>query len=445
MSDHLRTRRLAALDHAHLWHPFTQQRRWTRRDPLIIERGDGVYLIDTEGRRYIDGVSSLWTNVHGHRHPRLDEALRRQLERLAHSTLLGLTHPPAIELAARLAEIAPWGLNRVFFSDNGSTATEVALKMAFQYQQQIGATGRTRFAALAGAYHGDTIGAVSVGSIPLFHRIYRPMLFDALALPAPVEPGGEEERDALRDALALLDEHGAELAALIVEPLVQGAAGMKMHSPAYLQPILERARSLGVLVIADEVAVGFGRTGTLFAVEQVGFSPDFLCLAKGIAAGYLPLAATLTTETVYEAFLGEPEAHRQFFHGHTFTGNPLACAVALENLEIFEEEALLEQVQRRSLHLRQLLEGWTRAPGIGSVRQTGMMVGIDLIDPDTGAPYAPSAQMGYRVCMEARARGAILRPLGDTLVINPPLAIDDATLTALVRTTWEAVRAAQAS
>lgn len=437
-----RTRQLADADHTHLWHPFTQQARWVREAPLIVERAEGAYLIDTDGKRYLDGCSSLWTNVHGHRHPRLDQALKDQVDRVAHSTLLGLSHPPAIELAARLVDAAPWGLQRVFYSDNGSTATEVALKMAFQYQQQTGQTRRTRFAALTGAYHGDTIGAVSVGSIPLFHRLYRPMLFDAVALPAPVEPGGTEQETCLKQALELLDTHGEELAALIVEPLVQGAAGMKMHTPDFLRPLLEKARSLGILVIADEVAVGFARTGTLFAMEQVGFPPDFLCLAKGLSAGYLPLAATLTTEKVYEAFLGEPEAHRQFFHGHTFTGNPLACAVAIASLELFDEDDVLRHTQSIARHLRALLADVADEPGVSSVRQTGLMVGIDLVRPD-GSPYPASAQMGHRVCMRARTLGAVLRPLGDTLVLNPPLSILPAELTRLVRITIDAIRAEQ--
>jgi adenosylmethionine-8-amino-7-oxononanoate aminotransferase len=435
------TTRLAALDHAHLWHPFTQQARWTKEPPLIIERAEGCTLIDTEGRRYIDGVASLWTNVHGHRHPRIDGAIRAQLDRVAHTTLLGLSHPPAIELAHRLIDLAPWGLSRVFFSDNGSTAAEVALKMAFQYHQQTGAPERTRFAALSDAYHGDTIGAVSVGNIPLFHGIYRPMLFDALALPAPREPDGEEQATCLKGALDLLDAHGHELAALIFEPLVQGAAGMKMHGADYLRPVLERAREKGVLLIADEVATGFGRTATMFAMEHVGVAPDLLCLAKGLAGGYLPLAATLTTERLYEAFLAAPEAHRQFFHGHTFTGNPLACAAALASLDVFEEEGVLRRASHLQKHLALLLKGWFRAkPGISSIRQRGVMAGIDLVDR-LGMPYPVAAGMGHRVCMRARDLGAILRPLGDTIVINPPLAIQDAELTSLVRIASEAVGA----
>ena len=413
--------RLATLDHTHLWHPFTPQLRWTQAEPLIVERAEGNELIDVHGRRYLDGVSSLWTNVHGHGHPHLDKAVRDQLSKVAHSTMLGLSHPPAIELAARLAALTPGALTRTFFSDNGSTATEIALKMAYQYQQQTGQTQRTRFAALRDAYHGDTLGAVSVGSIDLFHEVYRPLLFDAVALPAPIRPGGDEEASCLATALEQLDAHAHELAAIIVEPLVQGAAGMKMHSVDYLRPLLQRARAHGILVIADEVAVGFGRLGTLFAMEQVGVVPDLLCLAKGLAAGYLPLAATVTTEQVYEGFLAAPEAYKQFFHGHTFTGNPLACAVALANLELFDD-ALLTHVEQVSDALAAALD--TRIaphPCCADIRQHGVMIGIDLQAPD-GSPA--DAQAGHRLAMATRQHGAITRPLGNTLVLNPPLRLD---------------------
>jgi len=414
---------LAALDHRHLWHPFTAQQRWTDEPPLIVAEADGNELIDVHGRRYLDGVSSLWTNVHGHRHPRLDAALMAQAQRVAHTTLLGLSHPPAIELAARLSVVAPAGLQRVFFSDNGSTATEVALKMAFQCQQQRGETQRTRFASLRDAYHGDTLGAVSVGAIDLFHAVYRPLLFGAVVLPAPKVPGGDEERACLAGALAALDEHGRELAALIVEPLVQGAAGMKMHSEAYLRPLLERARALGVLIIADEVAVGFGRLGTLFAMEQVGLSPDLMCVAKGLSGGYLPLAATLTTEAVYESFLAEPEAFRQFFHGHTFTGNPLACATALASLDVFTEERTLDHVAALADRLAERLAAVVSPlPVTCAIRQRGVMIGVDLQRAD-GADFTPADQAGYRAAMGTRAHGAITRPLGDTLVLNPPLSL----------------------
>ncbi|MBT3221605.1 MAG: adenosylmethionine--8-amino-7-oxononanoate transaminase [Proteobacteria bacterium] len=432
---------LTELDHEHLWHPFTQQEQWTDEDPLIITSASGCYLRDISGKRYIDGVSSLWTNVHGHRHPRLNQAIQTQLKKVAHSTLLGLTHPPAIKLAHRLANLAPWGLKRVFYSDNGSTAVEVALKMAFQYHQQTGAEKRTRFACLQDAYHGDTIGAVSVGGIDLFHSLYRPLLFDALTLPAPLTPDGKEEAECLEQALKLLDQEGDSITALVFEPLVQGAAGMKMHSTHYLQRLLHRARELGILLIADEVAVGMGRTGTLFAMSQVNIAPDFLCLAKGLAGGYLPLAATLTTEEVYEAFLGEATSTKQLFHGHTFTGNPLACAAALASLELFDEEGGLEGVQRSAEHLAYLLDSLiSDEPQVAAIRQKGFLVGIDLRNPD-GTPFDPACRMGHEVSMAARNHGAIIRPLQDTLVLNPPLSITHDELTSLVRAVQRAIRA----
>ena len=417
-----RTTELAALDHRHVWHPFTQQSTWTATKPLIIERAEGCWLVDVDGKRYLDGVSSLWTNVHGHRHPAIDAAVRAQLDRMAHSTMLGLTHPTAIELAARLVQCTPQGLDRVFYSDNGSTAVEVALKMAFQAQQQRGQTERTRFAALRDAYHGDTLGAVSIGAIDIFHAVYRPLLFDCVALPAPVEPGGAEEEACLKQGLELLDRHGHELAALVVEPLVQGAAGMKMHSIDFLRALLERAREHGVMLVCDEVAVGFGRTGTLFAMEQVGIAPDFLCLAKGIAGGYLPLAATLATESVYEAFLAAPEEAKQFFHGHTFTGNPLACAAALASLDLFRRADRLAQATRIADRLAEGLAPLRERPGVASIRQKGVMVGVDLVQQD-GSPHPPARRIGAAVCMAAREHGVVLRPLGDTVVLNPPLAL----------------------
>ncbi len=337
------------LDHAHLWHPFTQQRQWCEEEPLMIERAEGTTLVAADGRRYIDGVSSLWCNVHGHRHPLIDQAVREQLERVAHSTMLGLSHPGAAELAARLAEIAPGRLSRVFYSDSGSTATEVALKMAFQYWQQRGGqhVRRTSFVHLRDAYHGDTLGSVSVGGIGLFHSAYRPLLFSTHA----AEPGDAAD---LERVLAAREE---EIAAVIVEPLVQGAAGIVVHPPGYLAAVRELCDRFGVLLICDEVATGFGRTGTMFACEQEGVEPDFLCLAKGLTGGYLPLAATLATEEVYEGFLGAHEDFRTFFHGHTYTGNPLACAAALANLDAFESERTLERLRAKDPALRGAVVG----------------------------------------------------------------------------------------
>jgi len=414
---------LSADDHSYLWHPFTQQARWTQQAPLIIERANGSYLYDTSGKAYIDGVSSLWTNVHGHRNPTIDAALVAQLDRVAHSTFLGLSHAPGIQLAKALIEVAPGELQRVFYSDNGSTATEVALKMAYQYQQQRGATERRRFACLSDAYHGDTIGAVSVGGIDLFHKVYRPLLFDTVLLPAPVSPGGEEERRCLAEGLELIKRHGPELAGIIVEPLVQGAAGMKMHSPEFLRQILQAARDQGVLVIADEVAVGFGRLGHLFAMEIADFKPDFLCVAKGLSAGYLPLAATLTTEEVYEAFLAAPTEYQQFFHGHTYTANPLACAVAIASLNLFEQDGTLDRVQTLSAQMDERFSSWLRRPYVADIRHRGVMAGVDLRMPD-GSLLPADRATGHRVAMATRKHGAIIRPLGDTLVVNPPLSID---------------------
>lgn len=421
----------AQLDRDHLWHPFTQQRGWVEEEPLMIERAEGAQLIDGEGRRYIDGVSSLWCNVHGHRHAGIDAAVSEQLQRVAHSTMLGLSHPGAAELAGRLVELAPPGLSRVFYSESGSTATEIALKMAFQYQRQRGGqhVRRTAFAHLRDAYHGDTIGSVSVGGIDLFHDAYRPLLFEAHA----AEPGDVDDLERV------LATHEEELAALIVEPLVQGAAGMLVHPPGYLRAARELCERYGVLLICDEVATGFGRTGTMFACEQEDVSPDLLCLAKGLTGGYLPLAATLASERIYEGFLGEPEEYRTFFHGHTYTGNPLACAAALASIEAFEEERTLERLQPKIALLGELLERVEAMPEVSEVRRRGTMTGIDLGEHD------PALRLGHRVALEARERGAIVRPLGDVVILMPPLSISEAELRRLVSITAESIEAASAS
>jgi adenosylmethionine---8-amino-7-oxononanoate aminotransferase len=416
---------LATADRGHLWHPFTQQRGWAEEEPLIVERAEGTDLIDAAGRRYIDGVSSLWCNVHGHRHPRIDAAVRDQLDRVAHSTMLGLTHRPGIELARRLVGLAPPGLTRVFYSDSGSTAAEIALKMAFQYWRQRGEE-RPRFVALRMAYHGDTIGSVSVGGIDLFHSLYRPLLFDTLK----ASPGD------LDDMERLLAAHAGEVAAVIMEPLVQGAAGMLVHPEGYLRGVRELCDRHGVLLILDEVATGFGRTGRMFACEHERVAPDLLCLAKGITGGYLPLAATLATERIYEGFLGEFEELRTFFHGHTYTGNPLACAAALATLDVFEEERTLERLAPKIGLLGELLEPVRAHPAVHEVRRCGFMTGIEL----AGCPL--SLRMGHRVTLEARRRGAIVRPLGDVVVLMPPLSISPEELRRLVSITADAIDAA---
>jgi adenosylmethionine---8-amino-7-oxononanoate aminotransferase len=419
---------LAAADRAHLWHPFTQQRGWADEEPLIVESAEGTDLIDIHGQRYIDGVSSLWCNVHGHRHPRIDAAVREQLDSVAHSTMLGLSHRPGIELAERLVELAPPRLTRVFYSDSGSTAAEIALKMAFQYWRQRGEE-RPRFVALRMAYHGDTIGSVSVGGIDLFHSLYRPLLFDTLK----VEPGDLAAMDRM------LSDHAGEVAAVIMEPLVQGAAGMLMHPEGYLRAVRELCDRHGVLLILDEVATGFGRTGRMFACEHEEVAPDLMCLAKGITGGYLPLAATLATERIYEGFLGEFEEFRTFFHGHTYTGNPLACAAALATLDVFEEERTLEALGPKIALLRELLRPVAALPAVREVRQCGFMVGIELSE------FPLSARMGHRVTREARARGAIVRPLGDVVVLMPPLAISAGELRRLVGIVGDAIDAATSS
>src|SRR3954454_2368849 len=400
---------LAADDRRFLWHPFTQQQGWAEEDAPIIERAERCELIDIEGRHYIDGVSSLWCNVHGHRHPAIDIAVRDQMDRVAHTTMLGLSHRPAIELARRLVEIAPDGLSRVFYSDSGSTAAEIALKMAFQYWQQQGGADarRTRFMSLREAYHGDTIGSVSLGGIDLFHGAYGPLLFSALH----AEPGdaGDMER--------LLSAHEGEIAAVIVEPLVQGAAGMLVHPEGYLRDVRALCDRYGAFLICDEVATGFGRTGRMFACEHEGVSPDLMCVAKGITGGYLPLAATLTTEHVYEGFLGRHEEFRTFFHGHTYTGNPLACAAGLATLRLFEQERTLEALAPKIELLESLLEPIGRMPGVAEVRQRGFMCGIEL------AGFSVEDRAGHQVTLAARRRGAIVRPLGDVVVLMPPLAI----------------------
>jgi adenosylmethionine---8-amino-7-oxononanoate aminotransferase len=420
---------LVAADRAHLWHPFTQQRDWAGEEPVIVERAEGTDLVDTHGRRYIDGVSSLWCNVHGHRQPLIDAAIRDQLDRVAHSTMLGLSHPPAIELARRLVEIAPPGLTRVFYSDSGSTATEIALKMAFQYWSQRDEQRRTRFVSLREAYHGDTIGSVSVGGIDLFHATYRPLLFDTLK----AEPGNVD------DMRRLFEAHPGEIAAVIMEPLVQGAAGMLVHPEGYLRAVRELCDEHDTLLICDEVAVGFGRTGRTWACEHEDVAPDLLCVAKGLTGGYLPLAATLTSERIYEGFLGDHTAYRTFFHGHTYTGNPLACAAALATLDVFEQDRTLERLAPKIDLLAELLEPIAARPDVAEVRRRGFMTGIEL----TG--YPPELHVGHRVTLEARARGAIVRPLGDVVVLMPPLAISEADLTRLVEIVAAAIEAAAAA
>jgi len=436
---------LTQWDREHLWHPFTQMQAFVSEELLIITRGEGSYLFDQHDRRYLDGVSSLWCNVHGHRRPELDRALVAQLQNVAHSTLLGLAHPPAIVLARRLAEITPAGLNKVFYSDDGSTAVEAALKMAYQYWQLKGRRGKQRFLKLKEGYHGDTLGAVSVGGIDLFHETYRPLLFDTLTAPAPYcyrcpdrDDCGEQ---CLAELVRMVEQHHQELAAVIMEPLMQGAAGMIPQPPGFLAKVREVTRQHEVLLIADEVATGFGRTGTTFACEQEQVSPDLLCLSKGITGGYLPLAATLATDDIYQAFLGEYHEFKTFFHGHTYTGNPLAAAVSLASLEVFEKDRVLENLAPKIELLGERLCEMAAHPHVGDVRQRGFMVGIELVaEKETQEPFPVARRTAHRVILEARQLGAIIRPLGDVLILMPPLSITADELNTLCRITLEAIQ-----
>ncbi|MCM8794643.1 MAG: adenosylmethionine--8-amino-7-oxononanoate transaminase [Candidatus Omnitrophica bacterium] len=432
--------RISRLDRKRIWHPFTQMREWEREEPLIVQSAQGVYVTDTRGNRYLDGVSSLWVNLHGHNRPELNRAIRDQLEKAAHTTLLGCGNVPSAELADALVAIAPKGLTRVFYSDNGSTAVEIALKMAFQFCQQNGFPRRKKFVHFVNAYHGDTVGSVSVGGIDLFHKVYGPLLFKGFKLPAPYPYRGVSAADSLNGLERTLRRHHTEIAAVIVEPLVQGAAGMIVQPAGWLKKVERLCRRYGVFLIADEVAVGFGRTGTIFACEQEGVSPDFLCLAKGLTAGYLPLAATLTTEKVYKGFLGPYSSFRTFFHGHSYTGNQLGCAVALENLKIFRRERTIRRIQPKIRLLAQELKRFTDHPHVGEIRQRGLMAGIELVaDKKSRKPYPLEERVGIRVCRLLRDRGILLRPLGNVIVILPPLAIFAGQIRFLCRQTLAAI------
>jgi len=413
-----------------VWHPFTQMAEY---EPLVLQRAEGCVLVDIDGREYIDGTSSLWCNVHGHRHPKIDAAIRRQLDRVAHTTLLGASNPTTIVLAKRLVDIAPDGLRHVFFSDDGATAVEVAVKMAFQYwrQRPDPRPEKTCYVALGDAYHGDTLGAVSVGGVERFHAMFRPLLFETLRVPAPNPyrlPEGVTPAAALDYYLGQLErvlaEHHDRIAALVIEPLVQAAAGMIVHPPGYLRGVRELTRRYDVLLIADEVAVGMGRTGRMFACEHEEVAPDLLCLAKGLTGGYLPLAATLATDEIYGAFLGSYADSKSFFHGHTYGGNPLGAAAAVATLDVFEEEQTLAQLPPKIDRLAEHLRRIARLPRVGDVRQCGLIAGIELVrDRQTKEPFPWAEKRGIRVCDYARTQGVLLRPLGNVIVILPPLSI----------------------
>ena len=439
---------LVAWDKRYLWHPFTQMQDWLTEAPVIIARGEGCYLVDVDGNRYIDGVASMWTNVHGHNHPQLNAALKTQVDQIAHSTLLGYGNIPAIALAKKLVELTPVGLNKVFYSDNGSTAVEIALKMAYQYWQHKGEPQRKLFIHFDHAYHGDTIGAMSVGGIESFHTTFDSLLFKGVRVSAPETYRSGNGNDsgvkrqwlnAVEDALS---EHDGQIAGIVLEPLIQGAGGMRISPRGFLKELSALAKRWETLLIVDEVMTGFGRTGKMWACEHEAVTPDLLCTAKGLAAGYLPLAATLTTDEIYNAFLGEYRDLKTFFHGHTFTGNPLACAVALENIAIFERENLLSRLQPTLAHFKDRLYAFHELPYVGDVRVCGFAAGIELMkNPDTDTPYPFAEQVGIRVCKAALTRGALLRPLVNTIVVMPPLQISVSELDRLLDIVYASIEA----
>ena len=428
-----------AKDKAYVWHPFTQMKGWLESDQTVIAEAKGIKLIDTEGKEYYDGVSSLWVNLHGHQHPKINQAIIDQLGKVAHSTALGLANIPASDFAEMLVEVSPEGLNKVFYSDDGSTAVEVALKMAFQYWQHQGKPNKNKFIALNNSYHGDTVGSVSVGGIDLFHRVFKPLLFEPYHIPSPScyhcqltqkEACHMQCVDVLEKVLA---EHHDKIAGLVIEPIVQAAAGMLMAPAGYLKRVRELTKNYDVLLIADEVATGFGRTGRMFACDNECVSPDLMCISKGITGGYMPLAATLTTDEIYNAFLGEMKDKKTFYHGHSYTANQLACAAGIASLEIFKEEHVIEGLQDKIHLIGERLQTIAQMEHVGEARQRGMIVGIELmLDKENGIPYDWAQCMGAVVCMKAREHGLFIRPVGDVVVFMPPLCSTLAEITIML-------------
>ncbi|MEI3614684.1 adenosylmethionine--8-amino-7-oxononanoate transaminase [Pseudogracilibacillus sp. SO30301A] len=420
--------KLLQLSKQHMWLPFTQMTDY-ENDPLIIESGDGVRVKDIEGKEYLDGYSSLWLNVHGHCKKEINDAVKQQLDKIAHSTLLGAANVPSVLLAKKLVDIAPEGLTRVFYSDSGATSVEISIKMAYQYWQNIGQSNKRKFVTLSNGYHGDTVGTMSVGSIDIYHRVYTSLLFDAIVVPFPHvyrHPSGDERvvcEESLHELEELFKERHQEIAGMTVESIMQGAGGMNVMPKGYLKGLEQLCRKYNILFIVDEVATGFGRTGKMFAVEHENVKPDMMTLAKGITGGYLPVAATLTSEEIYQAFYADYHEGKTFYHGHSYTGNQLGCAAALANLDLFEKENLIQQAEEKSAWLTEQLKEIAALEHVVDVRQMGLMCGIELVeDKKTKKSFRKEERVGYKATLKMRELGMLTRPLGDVVVFMPPLA-----------------------
>jgi adenosylmethionine-8-amino-7-oxononanoate aminotransferase len=412
--------KIKSYDLDYIWHPFTQMKEYKEDEPIVIEDSDGVYLIDSDGNRYIDGVSSLWVNIHGHKVKKIDEAIKKQIDKIAHSTLLGVTNPSASILAKKLIDIAPEGLKKIFYSSDGSSAVEVALKMAFQYWLLKNKPNKQKFVSLKDGYHGDTLGAVSVGGIDIFHSTYKPLLFKSFQISSY-----DSSDRMVKELEKILNEKSDEIAALIIEPYVQTAGGIKVAKEGYLKDVRNICNNYDVLLIIDEVATGFGRTGEMFACDHDKVTPDILVLGKGLTSGYLPLSATITTQDIFDTFLGDYEELKTFFHGHSYSGNPLSCATAIANLEIFDEEKTISKVKKTIKILEDELKEFKGLKHVSDIRNKGLMAGIDLKkDSNKNIAYELKERIGKKICDLARKEGVLIRPLGDTIVIMPPISIN---------------------
>lgn len=447
------TKKTGDLDREYVWHPFTQMKDYETKDPVVIEKGEGVYLYDSEGNKYIDGVSSLWVNIHGHKVPEIDEAIKKQVDSISHSTLLGITNPPAAKLAEELVKICPPGLKKVFYSGDGASAVEVGIKMAFQYWKNKEKPQKKKFLYLENGYHGDTLGAVSVGGIDLFHSAFKDLLFDTHRAPSyycyrcPLNKKFPSCQIACADEVGnILEEHHEEICAVILEPYVQAAGGMIVAPEGYLRKVREYCDKYDVLLILDEVATGFGRTGKMFACEHEDVCPDILVLGKGLTGGYLPLSATITNQKVYDAFLGDYEEYKTFFHGHSYAGNPISCAASIANIEVFEKHNTLAELKEKIEYFENELKEFTGLAHVGNVRNKGLMAGIELVEEKkTKKPYEAKERIGWKVADKAIENEVLLRPLGNVVVLMPPLGIPMEDLKKLMNVTFQSIKEATES